>query len=122
MAWFSPVLRLVAFLSGNSRVCHAPEFVQLERWFNPVERPNTSSGQGCDSGFQRAVFIRGLGAEVGRDTSPLTHTSLVTGEKPKRQRNQAAEETKVTREFGIGNGGSGRFLQMVRAIMRTRLI
>src|ERR1017187_846717 len=88
----------------------------------PVERPKTSSGQGCDSGFQRAVFIRSLGAEVSRDTSPLTHTCFVKCEKPKRQRNQAAEETKVTREFGIRNGGSGRLLQMVRAIMQNRLI
>jgi len=40
----------------------------------------------------------------------------------KRQRNQRWEETKVTMEFGIQNGGSGRFLLMVRAIMRTRLI
>ena len=67
-------------------------------------------------------FSRSLGADVGRDTSPLTHTYLVKCDKPKRQRNQAAEETKVTREFGIRNGGSGRCLQMVRAIMQTRLI
>jgi O-glycosyl hydrolase len=88
----------------------------------PVERPKTSSGRGCDSGFQRAVFIRSQGAEVSRDTSPVAHTYVVKCEKPKRQRNQAAEETKVTREFGIRNGGSGRCLQMVRAVMRTRRI
>ena len=67
-------------------------------------------------------FSRSLGAEVSRDTSPLTHTYLVTCEKPKRQRNQAAEETKVTREFEIRNGGSGRFLQMVRDIMQILVI
>jgi hypothetical protein len=51
-------------------------------------------------------FSRSLGAEVSRDTSPLTHTYLVTCEKAKRQRNQAAEETKVTRASGIRNVGS----------------
>ena len=86
-----------------------------------MERPKSSSDQGCDSGFQRLVFVRRLGAEVGRDTSPLTHTYVVKCEKPKRQRNHAVEETKVTREFGIRNGGSRRCLRMARAIMRTRL-
>jgi len=35
---------------------------------------------------------------------------FVAGARRKRQRNQRGEETKVTREFGIRNGGSGWFL------------
>jgi hypothetical protein len=41
-------------------------------------------------------FSRSLGAEVSRDSSPVTHTYLVKCEKRKRQRNQQGEETKVT--------------------------
>ena len=121
MASFSPIVRLFAFVTPRAMCAMGRNLHRLSGG-QPEERPKYSSGQECDSGFQRAVLIRSLGADVSRDTSPLTHTYVVKCEKPKRQRNQAAEETKVTREFRIRNGGSGRFLRMVWAIMQTRLI
>jgi hypothetical protein len=94
----------------------------LEWWTTWWIVPRLVPGKGAIRVFNERFLIRSLGAEVSRDTSPLTPTCLVKCEKPKRQRNQAAEETKVTREFGIRNGRSGRFLQMVLAIMQTRPI
>ena len=60
---------MFAFITSAAKAACSAELVSA-----PLKRCATQRRFGCESGFQRANSVRGLGAE-GRDTNPFPFTT-----------------------------------------------